>query len=506
MSANSRIARNTLYLYLRMFVLLIIGLYTSRAIFNALGDADYGLNNVVTGFITLFTFLHATMTGATSRYITFHLGKGNAERLRDVFSMATKIHVYIALVIVLLAETVGLWYVCTKMVIPDGRMTAALVIYQLSIATTFLLIISYPYDAAIIAAEKMGAFAYISLFDAGMRLAMAIILPFVTCDRLIFMGVWLFLLQVADRIIYIVYCRSKLPFARYRHTRDRKLFREMFAFAGWNTIGTATIPLYAQGINLVLNFFCGVTVNAARAIAVQVETYVSMFVRNVQTAINPQITKSYASGNNERMYTLAYASSKYSFFILWIIALPLMIEAPYVLELWLGRYPDHAVSFLRIILIISLFDATTTSIITMALAQGDIRNYQIVTGGTLLLGFPLTIVALKLTGIPEAVFWSQLAVFLIAIGVRLVMLRRMIPINIKDYLLSVYGRILPIAVLSPILPILVHNTISTPLLRFLLTCVISTCIVIGLVYALGMTYSERKYAVEKIRKKFVLLK
>lgn len=498
MSANSRIARNTLYLYLRMFVLLILGLYTSRAIFNALGESDYGTNNVVTGFITLFTFLHATMTGATTRYITFYLGKGDNERLRDVFSMATKIHAYIALVIVLLAETVGLWYVCTKMVIPEGRMMAAMVLYQLSIATTFLLIISYPYDAAIIAAEKMGAFAYISLFDAGMRLVMAIVLPFVSCDKLIFMGIWLFLLQVVDRIIYVTYCRYKLPFARYRRTTDPKLFREMFAFAGWNTIGTATIPLYAQGINLVLNYFCGVTVNAARAIAVQVETYVSMFVRNVQTAINPQITKNYASGDYKRMYTLAYASSKYSFFILWIIALPLMIEAPYVLELWLGRYPDHTVSFLRIILIVSMFDATTTSIITMALAQGDIRNYQIVTGGTLLLGFPLTIVALKLTGIPEAVFWAQLAVFLIAIGVRLVMLRRMMPINIKDYLLSVYGRILPIAVLSPILPILVHNTISTPLLRFVLTCAMSIIAVIPLIYSLGMTYRERKYTVDKM--------
>ena len=499
MSANSRIVRNTLYLYLRMFVLLIIGLYTSRAIFNALGDADYGLNNVVTGFITLFTFLHATMTGATTRYITFFLGKGNAERLRDVFSIATKIHTLIAIVVVLLAETVGLWYVCTKMVIPDGRMTAALVLYQLSIATTFLLIVSYPYDAAIIAAEKMGAFAYISLFDAAMRLLMAIALPFVSCDRLIFLGIWLFLLQVADRIIYVVYCRRKLPFARYRKTNDRRLFREMFAFAGWNTIGTATIPLYAQGINLVLNYFCGLTVNAARAIAVQVEGYVSMFVRNVQTAINPQITKSYASSDHERMYTLAYTSSKYSFFILWIIALPLMIEAPYVLELWLGRYPDHTVSFLRIILIISLFDATTTSIVTMALAHGDIRNYQIITGGTLLLGFPLTIVALKLTGIPESVFWTQLIVFLIAIGVRLVMLRRMVSINIKDYLLSVYGRTFPVAALSPLLPILVHNSVNPSFPCLMLTCTASIISVLSLVYAIGMTPTERTFATEKIK-------
>ena len=357
---NKRIAKNTLLLYVRMLFMMAISLFTSRVILGTLGVEDYGIQNVVGGIVAMFGFLNGSMSSATQRYITFALGKGDKDRLQTVFCTALQIHALIAVIIVLLGETVGLWFLYNKMQLPADRMDAAFWVLQCSIVSTVVMIVSVPYNACIIAHEKMSAFAYISVLEAVLKLVIVYLLLVFPFDKLIVLAVLTLLVQLFIRFCYSIYCHRHFEETKYRHVWDKTLFREMNGFAVWSLWGNLSVVLYTQGLNMILNVFFGPVVNAARAIAVQVQGAVQQFVGNFQMALNPQITKNYAAGNLEQMHSLMFRSARFSFLLLFFLSLPVLLETEFILTLWLKTVPDNAVIFTQIMICISLPENSRT--------------------------------------------------------------------------------------------------------------------------------------------------
>ena len=355
-SENSkRIVKNTLLLYFRMLLTMVVGLYTSRVILRTLGVEDYGIYNVVGGVVAMFSVLSGSLSAAISRFITFELGRNDIEKLKRVFSSAVTIQIGLSLIIVLLAETVGLWFLNNKMVIPESRLVAANWVYQFSIFTFAINLISVPYNAAIIAHEKMSAFAYISILEVIGKLIVAFTIAIAPIDKLVYYGLLIMLIAVIIRMVYGHYCKRHFVECTYRFVIDKSLLQQMFGFAGWNFIGASSAVLRDQGGNVVINLFCGPTVNAAQGIAMQVSNAIQGFVSNFMTALKPQITKSYAVGDHSYMRSLIFQGARLSFYILLILSLPVIINAQYILSLWLGTIPEHTVTFVQLVLIFILY-------------------------------------------------------------------------------------------------------------------------------------------------------
>lgn len=329
---NKRIAKNTMLLYGRMFLMMLIGLYTSRVVLNALGVEDYGIYNVVGGLVTMFSMLSGSLSAAISRFITYELGKENQDKLSRIFSASVTIQLLLSLIIVILAELIGVWFLNEKMSIPSDRMVAANAVLQISIITFVINLISVPYNAVIIAHERMSAFAYISILEAIGKLVIASLIVASPLDKLIFYAILMCALSVLIRMIYGFYCKRHFNECSYHFRWDKGLLGQMFKFAGWNFFGAGSALLMTQGVNMLMNMFFGVTINAARGVANQVDSTVQQFVNNFTTAINPQITKSYASEDLPYMHKLVCIGSKYSFFLTWFFALPLLLEADIVLN------------------------------------------------------------------------------------------------------------------------------------------------------------------------------
>lgn len=498
-SNNKRIAKNTIVLYLRMILILVVGLYTSRVVLNTLGVEDYGLYNVVGGFVTVFAFLNGAMSTATQRFITFELAKGDLQRQRTTFSTAINLHLALAIVITLLAETIGLWFVYNKLVIPAERFTAALWVYQLSIAALFIQIVSIPYNAAIIAHEKMSAFAFISIMDVGLKLAIVYALTLVSWDKLIFYAVLLFLVGVLDRIIYGAYCGKNFPEAKYSFVIDKSLLKEMTNIAGWSLFGNLAGVGYTQGLNILLNMFFGPAVNAARGVAVTVQGVVSGFVANFQMALNPQITKSYAVNDLKRMHTLIYASSKFSFYLLFLVVWPIMIEAQEILTVWLKLVPDHTVWFMRLILSIMLIEALANPMMISSQAVGKVKVYQSVVGGLLLLIIPISYVALRLGANPESVFIVHLLMAIIAQLFRVIIVGRMIDMPLMEYVHVVLVRIFSVSLIVSIPTYALFRFLPSghiyALLVLLITFLVECCVILFV----GLTINERKMLFQKVK-------
>ncbi len=322
---NKRIAKNTMFLYVRMFFIMAVSLYTSRVVLSTLGVDDFGIYNVVGGVVSMFGFLNGALAVCTQRYLNYELGRGDANRLQKVFITSLTIHALISIIVVILAETIGLWFLYNKMTIPDARMNAAFWVYQFSIITTVVLMMSVPYNAAIIAHEKMSAFAYISVLEVILRLAIVFLLQIGNFDRLIFYAFLMLVVQMSIRVIYGLYCNKHFCETKFRMLWDGTLFREMLGFSGWSIFGNLAGVASTQGLNILLNMFFNPIVNAARGISVQVQNALMQFSVNFQTAMNPQITKSYATGDYNYMHGLIYRSSKFTFFLLYLFSLPIIL-------------------------------------------------------------------------------------------------------------------------------------------------------------------------------------
>lgn len=495
---NKRIAKNTLMLYFRMILTMVVSLYTSRVVLATLGVQDYGLYNVVGGVVTAFSFLKSSLASAISRYLNVAMGKEDSKQLNRVFSMALQVQYALSLIIILIAETVGLWFVNTHMNIPEERIVAANWVFQFSLLSIVMSMISQPYTADIIAHEKMSAFAFISIYDVSMQLIVVYLLRIAHFDKLIFYAFLIALVQISVRLIYTIYCKRNFQETHYVLVKDKMLFHEMTSFAGWNLFGTLASLGATQGINILLNIFFGPSVNAARAVAVKVQHVVQGFVHNFQMSVNPQITQNYARGNVNDVFTLIYRSSKFSFYLMLMIAIPLILEADCVLALWLKKVPDHSATFLRIVMLVSLNLTLTNPLVVANNAVGNIKRYQMTVGGFLLLIVPITYVVLKLGGTPEDAFLVHLTISVLGLFVRLILTRRRLGLSILDYSKNVFLKIIPVAAFSMLLPCWIYFSTDVTIWSVLCVILVSVLSVSVASFFLGLTNRERDFFVKKL--------
>ncbi len=497
-SANSRIAKNTIFLYFRMILLMAVSLYTSRVVLSTLGIDDYGIYNVVGGFIGMFAFLNGAMAGCTQRFITIAIGKGDEQNLKKVFSTCVITHGMIALIVFILAETIGLWFVLEKLVIPETRMTAAMVVYQCSIVSTMVMIMSFPYNADIIAHEKMSAFAYISIFEAFANLGVVYLLYIGLFDKLAFYAVLLLIVKVSVIVVYRIYCKRHFVESVFRWLFDKRLLKEMLSFTGWNLWGGIAGTLMGQGINVLLNIFFGPAVNAARGVAVQVQSAVQMFATNFQTALNPQMMKSYASGELQAMHMLLFRSAKFTFMLLLCLMLPLMLEIDLVLGLWLKQVPEYTNVFVCFMLCISMIDAVSNPFMTASAATGKVKVYQSVVGGILLMIVPIAYVTLRLGAEPYAVFIVHFVIAIVAFIARLFIVGRLIELSIIKYMRNVILPCAYVAFPSVLLSIVIKQIFPQSIIFNIVVAIAISIIVCLNSLLFGLTKNERSVIVSKI--------
>lgn len=496
---NKRIAKNTLVLYFRMLFLMAVTLYTSRVVINALGFEDYGIYTAVGGFVAMFGVISNSLTAAISRFITYTIGSGNKERLNRVFTTSLMIQGLIAGIVLLLLETGGIWFLNYHMTIPGDRLLAANFVMQFSILTFVVQLISVPYNAAIIAHEHMSAYAFISILNAVGTLLVAWIVKISTSiDQLILYSLLLALVAVVIRLVYGWYCSHHFSECKFRFTYDKPLLKEILSFAGWNFFGASSAVLRDQGINVLLNIYCGPVVNAARGIAMQVSGAVQSFSGSFTGALSPQITKNFAAGDKQYTFNLCFKGARFSFYLLLLLSLPIFVEAEQVLKIWLGKIPPHTVNFVRLIIIYAMVEAISTTLITLMLATGNIKKYQIVVGGTQLLNFPVALVLLYFGAEPE---YTMVATILIAVACmvfRLKMLNAMVGLPVLTFLKSVISNIAIVTILAALLPMCILWGMGPTLVRFFISvvcCLGCTCLSVCFI---GCSHSERTMIMGKV--------
>lgn len=493
MSDNKRIAKNTLFLYIRMFLIMGVTLYTSRIVLLVLGDNDFGLYNVVGGIVMMFTFLNGALAGATSRFITYEIGRKDYARLHRVFNVSLVTHIMIALIIVILTETVGLWFLYNKMVIPDGRFEAAFWVYQISVISCVLSITQVPYSATIIAHERMNIYAYVGIFEVICKLVIAYMIMVSPYDKLIVYAFLLFLVQMVLMIYYRMYCSKHFRECSLMFVRDKAMYKHMFVYAGSDIIGNLSVLAQGQGLNILLNMFFGPAVNAARGVAYQVQGAVTQFSGNFMTAVKPQIIKQYAAGKINEMMRLVVHSSCFSYYLMLMLVMPICIEADYILTLWLGEYPDYTVSFLRLVLALCMIQTLKTPRTTVFHATGKILLPNIVVGTILCLAFPAAYVVLKMGGDPNTVFWTAIASMTLSEVASIIIMKSRIDCSVRNYVLNVHIRCLIVTVLSLIIPLSVYNHISIQgFAKLIIICLFTTLSILLVSYTVGLDKGMRQ--------------
>ena len=501
-ATTKRIAKNTLMLYFRMFITTIVGLYTSRVVLNTLGVTDFGIYNVVGSIITMATFLNSAMVAASQRFLSFELGRGDSDRLKRVFCTSVNIHASICLFAFVLAETVGLWFVNTKLVIPEDRMVAANWVYQASILTFIINVMSVPYNSAIVAHEKMSAFAYISILDVTLKLLIVYLLVIIPFDKLIIYSILMVCVVVLIRLCYTVYCKCHFQECTYKLMMDWPLFKEMFSFAGWSVIGNLGFTFKDQLSNVILNLFFGTTVNAARGIGMQVTNHVKTFANSFTMALNPQITKQYAVGNLEASRKLVYAGSRYTFYLLTIISIPVIINIDYILKLWLGIVPEYTNLFVIFSIIIALIYALSECVTKAIQATGRIKWFQIGISIIMLAELPIAWLLMELGYPPYAVMWPALLTYTVAVFFRFWLIHSYVEgYRFSDYFVQVILRCLLVFIVSFVCCYFASVDLAESFMALVISTSLSLVITSIVVMALGMHQSERKLILTKVLKR-----
>ena len=470
---------------------MLIGFYTSRVVLNVLGVDDYGVYNVVGGIVTMFTAVSGSLSAAITRFLTFEIGKKDKEALKKAFATSIIIQIVLCVIIVVLAETIGLWFLHNKMLIPAERMHAAEWVFQFSLMAFCLNLINIPFNAVIIAYERMNIYAFISIYEVVAKLGVAFLLSLSPIDKLVFYAALLVLVSGSSRIIYGVYCSKHFEECRARIKFDKLFFNQMFSFAGWNFIGVFASVLRDTGGNVVTNMFYPPTINAARGIAIQVSSAVRSFSQSFLVAINPQITKSFAA--NELSYTnkLVFSGAKLSYFLLFVMALPVLCNTHYLLKLWLNVVPDYSVIFVQLVLIMVLVDSISETMITLMLATGDIRNYQIIVGGMVSLNLPLSYMFLKLGFQPEVVIIIAIIISIVCIFLRVILLNRMVGLPIIPFISDVLFKIFLVTIISGTISYYFTIQLSETLYTLLVSASICVTASVVTIWLLGFNKSER---------------
>lgn len=495
---NKRIAKNTAMLYVRTLVVMLITLYTSRVVLKVLGVEDYGIYQVVGGLVAMFAILSNALSSAISRFITYEIGKGDKERLRLIFSSSKIIQVVLSVVVIIIAEIIGVWFLFNKMQIPEGREMAAFWVLQCALVIFCFNLISVPYNACIIAHENMTTFAYIGIFDALAKLGICYLIAQSPFDRLIYYAVLLALVSILNYIIYVIYCRRHFEESRSRFRFDKGIFKDMAGFAGWSFFSNSAALFNSQGVNMLINVFFGVTANAARGLANQVEQAVLHFVNNFTVAINPQITKSYANNEMDAMYLLVCRGAKFSFIAMLFFAIPIMAETETILNLWLTTVPPNTIIFVRLSLILGMLDCLGKSSYTACLATGRLKWYAIIITSIAVLEFPLTWLSFAFGYSVVSAYYIYIFVKAGVLIARLYLMKSMLGFQPMVFVRQVYLRIIPVTILSCIPILFVLNVWEASFVRLILSVVIGLISVSFFAFSLGLSNNERKAITNKL--------
>lgn len=500
MSKNGRIAKNTGFLYLRSLFILLINLYTSRVVLSTLGVDDYGLFSVIGGVIGMLGFVNQTMQSTYQRYLNVEMGKGNDQGVTKMFSHSISSQVLIAIVVLLLAETIGIWFVSEKLVIPEGREDAAMWVYQAAVWSFILVFMSVPFGAAITAYEKMGVFALISIVDAVLRLVIIFVVKSMSGDSLINYSYLLLLVGALNLVCYMGYCIVKFPLLRMKFGQNKDDLMNMLSFSGWSLCGTLAQTLKSQGLNLVLNLFWGTAVNAARGISMQILGGVNQFVHSFQTSFRPQLTKSYASGDYDYMTKLYYSATKISFFLIMTISMPVLFETDQLLYLWLGdNVPKYTASFTRLVLMTATVSAFANPTSCIAYATGKIKWFTICVSGINLLILPLAYLVLRLGYNPNSALWVSLIMTILVQVVRIIVVSKMTVLKLADYFLSVVCPLFLYAVVAVVVPFLIINSMEESFSRLVLVCFLSVLSSLLSNFFIGLNDRERMFVKNKLK-------
>lgn len=497
---NETIAKNIVFLYFRMLLTIIVGLYTSRVILNTLGVTDYGVYNVVGGIVNMVAFLNVGMMGASQRFFNYYMGKKRSNDLKRVFCTSVITHMLIGILILIISELIGLYILNYKLNIPEGRMYAANWVLQCSIFTFCVSVFTVPFNSCVIAHEHMNVYAYVSIIEVLLKLIIVYILLMSNFDHLILYSILIFFVSILVSSIYVIYCRIKFEESHFKCLFDKKLLREMFSFAGWGMVGNMGFTLKDQGSNIILNLFLGTTVNAARGIATQVSNIINSFAGNFIMAINPQITKSYANGDNSRSRVLVYSGSKMAFYLLTIIIIPFLMNCEYILELWLGIVPEYTKLFLYFILSGALLYSLAGPVATGIMATGRVKCFQIGLALILLSELPLSYMILYLGGTPNQAMIPYPISMLCSVIWRIYLLNRYVDgYSVTYYLLNNVLRCAIVFAMCYFMSLYFCNFFHKSFISLIITSVLSIIVTVVIILVFGLNYKEKSFVVSRIK-------
>lgn len=501
--SNNRITRNTLFLYLRMALVLVVSLFTTRVVLHALGVEDYGINNVVCGFVSMFAFLNTSMANGVQRFYNFSLGRKDEYTVKDVYNISVVIQLLIAVLLVLILETAGTWYIHNVMNISTDRIHAAVWIFQFSVLSLALLVLQIPYSAAIMAYEKMDYYAYLSIFDVIAKLIVALSVKYADCDRLILYGALNFIVALVSFLLYYIYARKHFKELKLDMQFRKDLFKPMLSFSGWNIFGSFAYMIKGQGLNLLLNFFWGAIVNAARGVSNMVMSAIQGFQANIVIAFRPQLVQSYAEGNHARVLRLFYSLSKISFILLSILSIPVIIEVNYILKIWLGdNIPEYTIQFTILALLNMIVSSLNTPVSQVVHATGKMKSYQIGTSIVICSILPIAWFSLKLGCDPTVVYWISLMITVLNQAICNLLLKKVFDYPIKDYTVKVILPCISFLVLVPIVPLAITMLIPSSFYRLIITCLSSLLISFVVAYIVVLDKEEKEMLIGFIRKRF----
>lgn len=499
---SHRIAKNTFFLYLRMLFLMVISLYTVRVVLGTLGAEDYGIYNLIGSVVILFSFINAASSGSTQRYLNFALGENDLKKAKNVFSSSVIIHVFVSFLILLLSESVGLYFINFYLEIPSSRISAANIAFQFSVLTTVVNVLRIPYNATIIAYEKMSFFAVLSALEGILKLAIVYVLVLFDLDKLVLYTILLLLVNLCITVCFCIYVTKNFKIAKVSLKNDKSAYKELLSFSAWNLISSIGDVFSTQGLTFILNKFCGVLANAAMGIANQVNNAVYSLISNFQVAFEPQIIKSYAAEEKEYLLKLIFKTSKFSFFLLYFFVLPLSLNSEFVLQLWLKEVPVYSVSFLNLILVFSLINALMGPLWMVAYAIGNIRNYQIVAFVNALLQLPIAYILLRTGCPPYTIIIVKIFSLLLFSVWRFVYLYKRMRFPVLKYILYVVVPVFFVVGISFIISRIAYLFFEGTL-KFLFSCSVTVIVNIVAMYFIGCDRSERKYIITTLGKVLV---
>ena len=499
---NKLIVKNTIFLYVRMVVVMLISLYTVRAFLSILGEVDFGLYNVIGGVVGMFSFINGTLATSSQKFFSQSLVSGDIKSVNKVFCLNLSVYFIFAIIVVIILETVGLWFVNTQMTIPSERMFAANVVYQISIFTFVMQLMVVSYNALIIAYERMRVFAFIGIFEAVMKLGFVFVLLKVSCDKLITYAFLYLFLYIIIALIYITYCHNNFEESKYHYYWNKYDACKMLSFSGWHLLGTLSVILRGQGVNILINMFFSPAVNAARTVSYQVEGAIIQLSNSFFTAVKPQMYKSYSNGELIALNNLVLRSSTICFFLVSVLSVPFLCNAKCILGLWLTDVPEYTIAFTQLVLIEGLIDSVSGSAICPALATGNIKRFYLVTGNLVILTLPIAYIYLKLGYLPTTTMWISIIISLIALAARAFLLVRLIQLPIKRY----FALITKLIVSSIIIGFITYYEVSlfdNMLMAFVVSTIVSTLLHCGIYYIFICNKAERIALSTYINSRFV---